>query len=74
MQWIASIVFTLFMAVWTISFGLVYCVVCVFLPWRGRFFMAGVLTRVVFLALRVICRLRYTVEGYENLPAGNHLL
>jgi 1-acyl-sn-glycerol-3-phosphate acyltransferase len=74
MQWIASIVFTVFMGVWTISFGLVYCVVCVFLPWRGRFWMAGMLTYPVFFALRLLCGLRYTVEGYENLPAGNHVI
>jgi 1-acyl-sn-glycerol-3-phosphate acyltransferase len=74
MQWLASILFTVFMVVWSISYGLVYCVVCVFLPWRGRFWMAGVLTHVVFFALRVICGLRYKVEGYENLPAGNHVL
>jgi len=43
MQWLRSIVFTLFMAVWTIGFGFIYCVVCVFLPWRGRFWMAGML-------------------------------
>jgi 1-acyl-sn-glycerol-3-phosphate acyltransferase len=70
----SSIVFTLFMAVWTISFGFVYCVVCLFLPWRGRFWMAGMLTYPVFFALRVLCGLKYTVEGYENLPAGNHVI
>jgi 1-acyl-sn-glycerol-3-phosphate acyltransferase len=74
MQWLRSIIFTTFMAVWTISFGFIYCVVCLFLPWRGRFYMAGVLTRVVFVGLRWICGLSYTVEGYENLPPGNHVL
>jgi 1-acyl-sn-glycerol-3-phosphate acyltransferase len=74
MQWLASIVFTLFMAVWTISFGFVYCVICLFLPWRGRFWMAGMLTYPVFFALKVICGLKYTVEGYENLPPGNHVI
>jgi 1-acyl-sn-glycerol-3-phosphate acyltransferase len=74
MQLLLSIVFTLFMAVWTIGFGFVYCVVCPFLSFRGRFWMAGVLTHVVFFALRVICGLRYRVEGRENLPPGNHVL
>ncbi len=73
MQLVASIVFTVFMAVWTLSFGLVYCIVCLFLPFNGRFFMAGVLTHVVFFGLKVICRLDYRVEGYENLPPGNHV-
>jgi 1-acyl-sn-glycerol-3-phosphate acyltransferase len=74
MQLLLSIVFTLFMAVWTIGFGFVYCLVCPFLSFRGRFWMAGVLTHVVFFALRVICGLTYRVEGRENLPPGNHVL
>ena len=41
MQWLASIVFTVFMVVWSISFGLIYCIVCPFLPFKGRFWMAG---------------------------------
>jgi 1-acyl-sn-glycerol-3-phosphate acyltransferase len=74
MQWLASLVFTIFMMVWTLFFGLVYCIVCLFLPWRGRFRMAGVMTHVVFFALRVLCGLRHTVEGRENLPEGNHVI
>jgi hypothetical protein len=73
MQFFGSVIFTLFMAVWTIGFGLVYCVVCVFLPWRGRFWMAGMLTYPVFFALRVFCGLTYTVEGREHRPAGTHV-
>ena len=73
MQLVLSFLFTLFMAVWTISFGLVYCVVCLFLPFRGRFWMAGVLTHVVFFALRVLCGLNYTVEGREHIPKGAHV-
>ena len=74
MQLLLSVIFTLFMAVWTISFGFVYCVVCLFLGFRGRFWMAGMLTYPVFFALRVMCGLRYSVEGYENLPPGNHVI
>lgn len=74
MQLLASIVFTVFMAVWTIGFGMVYCIVTPFLNFRGRFLMAGVMTHVVFFALRVLCGLSYTVEGYENLPPGNHVI
>ena len=32
------------------------------------------LTHPVFFALKVVCGLTYTVEGRENLPAGNHVL
>ena len=70
MQWLASIVFTLFMTVWSISFGLIYCIVCPFLLVRGRFWMAGWLTHPVFFALKWLCGLTYTVEGRENLPPG----
>ena len=73
MQWLASFAFNIFMAVWTISFGFVYCVVCLFLPWRGRFWMAGMLTYPVFFAARVLCGLRFTVEGREHIPAGHHV-
>ncbi len=74
MQLLRSILFTLFMAVWSIGFGFLYCVVCPFLPFEGRFWMAGWLTYPVFFALRVICGLNYTVEGRENLPPGNHVI
>ena len=75
MQWLASIVFTLFMArVDAFRSDLIYCVVCPFLSFKGRFWMAGCLTHAVFFALRVLCGLRYTVEGRENLPAGNHVI
>ena len=74
MQWLASIVFTLFMTVWSISFGLIYCIVCPFLSFKGRFWMAGWLTHPVFFALKWLCGLTYTVEGRENLPPGNHVI
>ena len=32
------------------------------------------MTHPVFFALRVLCGLTYTVEGRENLPAGNHVI
>ena len=75
MQWLLSIVFTLFMAVWTISFGVMYCLITPFLNFRGRFWMAGVMTHVCFFGLKWLCGLTYVVEGRENLPAaGNHVI
>jgi|SRR5688572_1794825 len=74
MQWLGSIVFTVFMAVYTIPFALVYCIVCPFLSFRGRFWMAGMMTYPTFFVLRVLCGLTYTVEGRENLPPGNHVI
>jgi 1-acyl-sn-glycerol-3-phosphate acyltransferase len=74
MQLLGSVLFTVFMAVWTLSWGVVYCAVCPFLPWKGRFWMAGVMTHVVFFALKWLCGLTFTVEGRENLPPGNHVI
>ena len=75
MQPILSIVFTVFMAVWTISFGVMYCLITPFLNFRGRFWMAGVMTHVCFFGLKWLCGLTYVVEGRENLPAtGNHVI
>ena len=74
MQFLGSVVFTLFMVLWTISFGVVYCMVTPFLSFRGRFVFTGVMTHVCFFGLKWLCGLTYTVEGRENLPAGNHVI
>ena len=74
MQWLGSFAFMAFQAVWSISYGLIYCLVTPFMNFKGRFFMAGLLTYPIFFALRVFCGLRYTVEGHENLPPGNHVI
>jgi 1-acyl-sn-glycerol-3-phosphate acyltransferase len=75
MQFLLSVVFTVLMMVWTLILGVMYCIICPFLPWRGRFWMAGVMTHVTFFLLRVLCGLTYTVEGRENLPAtGQHVI
>jgi 1-acyl-sn-glycerol-3-phosphate acyltransferase len=68
MQWLGSLIFTPFMMIWTVCFGLAYCVLCLFLPWRGRFWLTRLMTYVCFAAARVLCGLKYTVEGRENLP------
>ena len=75
MQWLGSIVFTVvFIILWMLIFAIAYCVITPFLSFRGRYRMAGVMTHVVFFGLRVCCGLRYTVEGREHLPAGNHVI
>jgi 1-acyl-sn-glycerol-3-phosphate acyltransferase len=74
MQWLGSIVFTVFMILWMLVFAIAYCLITPFLPFKGRFWMAGVMSHVVFFALRVLCGLTYQVEGRENLPAGNHII
>jgi 1-acyl-sn-glycerol-3-phosphate acyltransferase len=74
MQWLGSIVFSVFMILWMLFFAIAYCVITPFLSFKGRFWMAGVMTHVVFFGLRVFCGLRYSVEGRENLPPGNHVI
>jgi 1-acyl-sn-glycerol-3-phosphate acyltransferase len=74
MQAIASLAFNVFLIAWMLVFAITYCLVTPFLSFRGRFWMAGVMTHVVFFALKVLCGLTYTVEGRENLPAGNHVI
>jgi 1-acyl-sn-glycerol-3-phosphate acyltransferase len=74
MQRTRSLLFNIFLLVWMLVFAVSYCLITPFLSFGGRFRMAGVMTDVVFFALRVLCRIRYTVEGRENLPAGNHII
>jgi 1-acyl-sn-glycerol-3-phosphate acyltransferase len=74
MQWLGSFFFNLFLTLWMLVFAIAYCVITPFLTFKGRFRMAGVMTHVIFFALRVLCGLRYQVEGRENLPDGNHII
>jgi 1-acyl-sn-glycerol-3-phosphate acyltransferase len=75
MQFLLSVVFTVAMMIWTAILAIAYCVICPFLPWRGRFWMAGVMGRVMVFMLKWICGLTYTVEGRENLPpTGQHVI
>ena len=75
MQFVLSVIFTLLMWIWTAILGVAYCIICPFLPWRGRFWMAGVMGRVMVFLLKWICGLDHFVEGRENLPAtGEHVI
>ena len=74
MQLLGSLLFNFFLIAWMLVFAITYCIVCPFLSFEGRFRMAGVMSHVVFFALRVLCGVRYTVEGRENLPDGNHVI
>ena len=50
-----------------------FCVACLFLPFRLRFALARFWGAVLLAVLRWTCRLDYRVEGWENLPPGNHV-
>jgi 1-acyl-sn-glycerol-3-phosphate acyltransferase len=70
MQWLGSLVFTTFFLLFTFVYAIFYVLVCLVLPWRGRFALARAWARVLLGALRVLCGLDYRVEGEANIPRG----
>jgi 1-acyl-sn-glycerol-3-phosphate acyltransferase len=73
MQWLASLLFTIFLFAWTGFYAVMFTFVGPLLPFRARFPMARAWGGTLLVALRLICRLDYRIEGAENLPAGNHV-
>jgi 1-acyl-sn-glycerol-3-phosphate acyltransferase len=72
-QVVGSLVFTAFFLLWTFCYGIFFTLVTPWMPFRGRFALARVWARVILGVLRWTCRLDYSVEGREHLPAGNHI-
>lgn len=73
MQWFGSVVFTIFLFLWTGCYAAFFVFVGLFMPFRARFALARGWARPLLAALRVCCRLDYRIEGAERLPAGNHV-
>jgi 1-acyl-sn-glycerol-3-phosphate acyltransferase len=73
MQFIGSIVFTVFLFLWTFFYAIFFCIACLFLPFRLRFALARFWGTALLSALKWTCRLDYRVEGWENMPPGNHV-
>ena len=73
MQLLASLVFTVFLFLWTFCFAIFFVLACLFLPFPKRFVLARLWGLVLLRALKWTCRLDYRVEGRENLPEGNHI-
>src|SRR5580704_12355088 len=73
MQLIGSLVFTVFLFLWTFFFAIFFVIANLFLPFRLRFALARFWGVVLLRALKWTCRLDYRVEGRENLPADNHV-
>lgn len=72
MQWLRSLFFTAFLFLSTFVYAFV--VLCAFwLPYRGRYAIVRHWARVELGAAGLICGLRYTVEGLENIPEGGHI-
>ena len=73
MQLIGSLVFTVFLFLWTFCYAVFFVIANLFLPFRLRFALARFWGVVLLRALKWTCRLDYRVEGRENLPCGNHV-
>ncbi|HPF25789.1 MAG: lysophospholipid acyltransferase family protein [Steroidobacteraceae bacterium] len=69
MQWLASVLFTTYLFVWTPIYGLYYVAAAPFLSFRGRYAAARFWARSILGGLRLICRLDYRLEGLDNIPA-----
>jgi 1-acyl-sn-glycerol-3-phosphate acyltransferase len=73
MQLLGSVLFTLWLFAWTAAYGVFFVIAASLLPFRGRFALARFWGVVLLRSLKLLCRLDYTVEGREHLPAGNHV-
>jgi 1-acyl-sn-glycerol-3-phosphate acyltransferase len=73
MQVLGSLLFTVFFFAWTFLYAFFFVTVSIFLPFPRRFVLARVWAAVLLKALKWSCRLDYTIEGRENIPAGNHI-
>jgi 1-acyl-sn-glycerol-3-phosphate acyltransferase len=73
MQYLRSFAFTSYLMVSACLFGS-FMALCFWLPQRAHFAIARCWARLVLVVLRVLCGLRYEVEGAENIPAGNHIV
>ena len=74
MQQLRSLLFTTYMMVSACLFG-AFMALCFWLPYRVHFAIARSWARVVCLRCsRVLCGLKFMVEGRENIPAGNHII
>jgi 1-acyl-sn-glycerol-3-phosphate acyltransferase len=73
MQLLKSLVFTGFMMVSALAFG-GFMALCFWAPYRTQFAIARAWARMVFWVLDKLCGLKFTVEGRERIPAGNHIV
>src|SRR5271155_2677495 len=73
MQLIRSLIFTAFMMVSALACG-GFMALCFWLPYRSQFAIARTWARILFWSLEKICGLKWSVEGRENIPAGNHIV
>jgi 1-acyl-sn-glycerol-3-phosphate acyltransferase len=73
MQFILSLIFTIYMMISACVFGLVMTL-CFWLPYRAQFHVARAWARLLFWLLYKLCGLTFVVEGRERIPSGNHIV
>lgn len=72
MQWLGSLLFTTYLFGSTLFYA-VFVLAVSWLPEDRLYRVAQFWARNQLWVLRKLCGLRYTVEGLENIPAGNHI-
>jgi 1-acyl-sn-glycerol-3-phosphate acyltransferase len=73
MQWLRSLLFTIFLFIWTGLYAIFFCLAASLVPYRKRFAIVKGWGVVLLAVLKYTCGLRYQVEGREQLPPGNHV-
>lgn len=73
MQLLRSLVFTAYMMGSACVFGAAMTL-GFWLPYRTQFAIARTWARILFWVLEHVCGLKYSVEGRERIPPGNHII
>jgi 1-acyl-sn-glycerol-3-phosphate acyltransferase len=73
MQLIKSLIYTAFMMLSALLFG-GFMTLCFWAPYSTQFAIARSWARMTFWVLKKLCGLKFTVEGRERIPAGNHIV
>ena len=73
MQLVKSLFFTAYMMVSALLFG-GFMTLCFWAPYSAQFAIARTWARILFWTLDKVCGLKFTVEGRERIPAGNHIV
>src|SRR5471030_429707 len=73
MQLIKSLIYTAYMMVSALLFGGIMTL-CFWAPYSTQFAIARPWARITFWVLNKVCGLKFSVEGRERIPAGNHIV
>lgn len=68
-----SIIFTLWLFLWTGIYAIFFVSAAPWVRFEGRIRLVRTYARVILAMLRSLCRLDHTVEGLENIPNEAHV-